>query len=56
MKFVVELEFEFDDSLTQEEINNRLLLIEEWSENQKGAFLEIPAGFKFIKLKRKIID
>ena len=56
MRFNIIFEFEFEEDLTLEEIENRLFLIEDWSEVQKECFLEIPAGFKSILVKRKLTE
>jgi hypothetical protein len=42
----VTFDFEFEDDLTQQEIDNLIYIIEGWSEYEGGAFLEIPGGIK----------
>lgn len=56
MRFNIVFEFELEEELTLEEIENRLSLIEDWSEAQKECFLEIPAGFKSILIERKLTE
>jgi hypothetical protein len=56
MRFNIIFQFELEEDLTLEEIENRLSLIEDWSEAEKECFLEIPAGFKSILVKRKLIE
>lgn len=53
MKLRVTFDFDFDKSLSEEEITRRIELIESWSENAAGAFLELPAGFSDISLSHE---
>jgi len=55
MRFNIIFEFDLEE-MNSEEIENRLFLIEDWSEAQKESFLEIPGGFKNILIKRKLIE
>jgi hypothetical protein len=48
-------DFEFEDDLTQQEIDNLIYIIEGWSEYEGGAFLEIPGGIKDVDIGYEFI-
>jgi hypothetical protein len=57
MKIRVQFDFDFDaEKISYEEVKDLILLIENWSENQKGAFLDMPGGFRSIEILRKFIE
>lgn len=53
MRFCVTFEFDFEKDLSEEEIANRIELIEDWSENAAGSFIQLPAGFSDISISHE---
>jgi hypothetical protein len=53
MKLCVTFDFQFDQTLSEEEITNRIELIEGWSESVAEAFLELPGGFIEVSLSHE---
>jgi hypothetical protein len=49
----VTFEFDFAKDLSEEEMANRIQLIEDWSENAAGSFIELPAGFSDIYISHE---
>jgi hypothetical protein len=50
MKLRVTFDFEFEDSLTQDEVDGLIYIVEGWAEHDGAAFLEIPGGFKDVDI------
>jgi len=56
MKMRVAFDFEFEDSLTQDEIDSLIYIVEGWAEHDGAAFLEIPGGFKDVDIGYEFIE
>ncbi len=56
MKLKVTFEFEFDTTLSQEEMGENIYIIEGWAEHEAGAFLEIPGGFTDVSVGYEFVE
>jgi hypothetical protein len=56
MKLKVTFEFEFDPTLSQEDTDRNIYIIEGWAEHDAGAFLEIPGGFTDVSVGYEFVE
>ena len=56
MKLKVTFEFEFDPTLSQEDTDRNIYIIEGWAEHEAGAFLEIPGGFTDVGVGYEFVE
>jgi hypothetical protein len=56
MKLRVTFDFEFEDNLSQDEVDSLIYIIEGWSEHDGSAFLEMPGGFKDVGIGYEFIE
>ena len=56
MKLKVTFEFEFDPTLSENDMDKNIYIIEGWAEHDAGAFMEIPGGFTDVGVSYEFLE
>lgn len=56
MKLKVTFEFEFDPTLSQDDMDENIYIIEGWAEHDAGAFMDLPGGFTDVSVGYEFIE